>query len=505
MRLAGRGDSRGERYRRIGDVAVRNWRLPSRLHSCYRVDAAWSAASIMADLTESAGDVAAVSEIVAAMQEAAPPGLDALDDRMLDDLRGLTQGLMAAVMWAVEEYERFLSIKKRDIQGFGTACGARLGNRTVLVTGGTGSVGSALLAQIAEMGPRRLVSVSRGLTPCRSMLPNAEYVHADIRDCRKLTAVVNGVRPDVVFHLAAQRDPGLAEREVHRTVTTNIFGTRNVIAAAEQAGVPQVVLASTGKALRPYATQVYCASKKAAEWLAVAGAARSRTAFSAARFTHVVDNSIIHGRLLDWSKGGVVRLHNPHNAFYAQSARESAQLLLVAGLGAQPGSLRVHALTDLGWPVSLLDLAVGMLLRTDSTTPIYFSGHEPGYERMPFPGLYDLATAGEVSPLLSAFEAPLAGHVCNGAVNQFPLELDGDPARGGLLQQLEQICRGTEDPAPIRAALEKLSWSLLEGTLGRVASETLHRSAQMTAPFRAQLDEDQRRLLAAIQQYAGNR
>ena len=55
----------------------------------------------------------------------------------------------------------------------------------------------------------------------------------------------------MVFHLAAERDPGLAEAEVHRTVTTNVLGIRNVLAASIGAGVPQVVRASTGKALRP--------------------------------------------------------------------------------------------------------------------------------------------------------------------------------------------------------------------------------------------------------------
>ena len=103
---------------------------------------------------------------------------------------------------------------------------------------------------------------------------------------------------------------------------------------------------------------------------------------SAARFTHVVDNSIVYERLLDWvaadggraaADGGdgagidpctggtpVVRLHGGSVAFYVQSARESAQLLQIAYLGARPGEFRVHAITDLGLPVSLLDVALGI-------------------------------------------------------------------------------------------------------------------------------------------------
>src|SRR5206468_2810530 len=173
----------------------------------------------------------------------------------------------------------------------------------------------------------------------------------------------------------------------------------------ERSAVPQVVYASTGKALRPYSPDVYAASKRAAEWVMSAAAARAaaRTRYSGARFTHVVNNSLVYQRLLDWCADGVIRLYGAGIFFYAQSALESARLLMGAGLGARPGSFQVYAITDLGCPVSLLDLALGVLRRTGSAAPVYFSGYEPGYEDVPFPGLYDPRTAGEVSPLLSAF------------------------------------------------------------------------------------------------------
>ena len=84
---------------------------------------------------------------------------------------------------------------------------------------------------------------------------------------------------------------------------------------------------------------------------------------SAARFTHVVDNSIIYRRLRAWAdaEAGTIRLHSPDIAFYVQSALESAQLLLLALTGAERGEFRVLAITDLGWPVTLLDLALGVL------------------------------------------------------------------------------------------------------------------------------------------------
>ena len=96
-------------------------------------------------------------------------------------------------------------------------------------------------------------------------------------------------------------------------------------------------------------------------------------------------------------------------------------MLLAAGLAGGGARMRVHAITDLGWPVALVDVALGVLARTGSATPIYFSGYDRGYEGIPFPGLYDPMTAGEMSPLISAFEAAKAEAMPGGAVDAFPL------------------------------------------------------------------------------------
>ena len=308
-----------------------------------------------------------------------------------------------------------------------------------MVTGATGCIGSTLMAQLAQRRPGRLVGVSRGVTSGWPRHPGAQYLAGDARDRARIDQVIAQVRPDVIFHVAAQRSPALAEVDVHRTVTTNVLGTRNVLAAAAAAGVPQVVCASTGKALRPYSPEMYTASKRAAEWIAATAAASGDLLVSAARFTHVIDNSIVYERLLDWAdagtgaaggaagpEGAVVRLHGASIAFYVQSALESAQLLLLAYLGARPGEFRVHAITDLGWPVSLIDVALGVLASKRSRTPVYISGYDPGYEEVPFPGLYDPATAGDVSPLMNAFEtAALVDSPCP-MVDAFRLEMAQD-------------------------------------------------------------------------------
>jgi nucleoside-diphosphate-sugar epimerase len=440
-------------------------------------------------------------EIIERMRDAVPEGRQCLDDAAVRRLRDLTQALVASRPEAQREHRRFLDIARRSIAP-GRDLEAWLRGKTVLVTGGTGCIGSALMAQLGSCGLGRLVSVSRGSGHGWPRLTHAEYVRADVRDRCRLAAVFGDVRPDVVFHVAAQRDPGLAEHEVHRTVTTNVLGTRNLIDVAAEFGVPDVVCASTGKAVRPYSPDVYTASKRAAEWLLSDAAARGGASYSAARFTHVVDNSIIYARLLEWCGSGVIRLHSADIVFYVQSALESAQLLLGAGAAGCPGALRVHALTDLGWPVSLLDVALGALARTGSAAPIYFSGYDRGYEAAPFPGMYDPLTAGDVSPLLSAFEAAGAGKSCGQAADFFPLEMVSSAQPAERLLALEDVCARTQEPAAVRAALDDLSWSLLDATLEAAPRETLIRSARLTAPHRSDLSAGHRRMLAAIEHYA---
>ncbi len=450
-----------------------------------------------------------VSEIISSMRAAAPPGQRRLDGDTLRQLRDLTQSLITAKAGAAEEHARFLAIAERGLCLPEAELADRLHGATVLVTGGTGCIGSALMTQLAARCPGRLVSVSRGVTDNRPRRAGAEYRSADVRDRAAMDRLIGEVQPDLVFHVAAQRDPGLAEVEVHRTVSTNVLGTRTVLTAAAEAGIPQVVCASTGKALRPYSPDMYTASKRAAEWVASGVAASSGMLISAGRFTHVLDNSIIYKRLLSWADGAsdetgerVIRLHSPDIAFYVQSALESAQLLLLACLGSQRAEFRVYAIGDLGWPVGLLDLALAVLARSGSGTPIYVSGYDRGYEEIPFPGLYDPMTAGDVSPLLNALEAgAVVGSPCP-MVDGFRMDMAPEPRAAKLLTALAEVCDRTEDPATVRGALNELSWSMLDCTLRAAPGQALMRSAAMAQRHTDSLGADHRRILEAIEDHA---
>ena len=444
-----------------------------------------------------------VGEIINCMRAIAPAGQTALDQAVLERLRELTRTLTEVKEGAAEEHARFLGIGQRGLCLPEAELSAWLSGATVLVTGGTGCIGSTLMAQVAERGPGRLVSVSRGGTDGWPTQATAEYRQADVRDRGAIEALIREVKPDVIFHVAAQREPARAEVEVHRTVSTNVLGTRNVLEAAEAAGVPQVVCASTGKALRPFSPDMYTASKRAAEWVSSSVAARGDLLVSAGRFTHVLDNSVIYRRLLGWAEDGVIRLHSANIAFYVQSALESAQLLLLAGLGAQRGEFRVHAITDLGWPVSLLDVALGVLISTGSQTPIYFSGYDPGYEEVPFPGLYDPMTAGDVSPLLNAFEAAAGSSSPCPMVDAFRLEMAPSPQPVKLLAALDEICGRTAEPDVVRGGLNELSWGLLDATLHAVPRRVLGRAAALSDPHQEVMCADHRRVLEAIRDSAG--
>jgi len=449
--------------------------------------------------------VGTVSEIVGRMRDVAPPRQSSLDDTTLGQLRELTQALIAAKDGAAEEHARFLAIRERGLCLPEEALSDRLRDATVLVTGGTGCIGSMLISQLAARRAGRIVSVCRGVTNAYPRHADVEYRNADVRDRVAMDRLISEVKPDLVFHVAAQRDPGLAEVEVHRTVSTNVLGTRAVLTAAAEAGVPQVVCASTGKALRPYSPDMYTASKRAAEWVASGVAASSDMLISAGRFTHVLDNSIIYKRLLSWADEtgeGLIRLHSPDIAFYVQSALESAQLLLLACLGSERGEFRVYAISDLGWPVSLMDLALAVLARSGSATPIYISGYDRGYEEIPFPGLYDPVTAGDVSPLLNAFEAgALVGSPCP-MVNGFRVDMAPEPRAAKLLTELAEACDRTQDPATVRGALNDLSWSLLDCTLRAAPCQALMRSAAMAKRHSNSLGADHRRILEAIEDHA---
>lgn len=430
------------------------------------------------------------SGVIDAMRAVAPPGGKCLDEATKKQLRRHTQTLLELkATEAADEAARFLAIAGRTLPLPGDRIRDELSGATILVTGGTGCVGSALIAELANVNPGRVVSVSRGMTKGWRDQPGVEYLHADIADRDGIEAVTAMVRPDIVFHVAGQRDPAYAETDICGTVGTNILGTRNVLEAAAAFGVSRAICASTGKAMRLYSPDIYAASKRVAEWVAADIAATTELRCSAARFTHVVDNSIVYRKLRTWmdEPDAVIRLHAHDAAFYAQSALESARLLMLAALDQTPGQLQIHAITDLDWPIGLLDLTLGVLAQTGSRTPVYFSGYDPGYEAVSFPGLYDPMQAGDVSPLINALEAAALTPV------HPPTDTFGMPGAPGAAKIIEEYLA-----VRTRSGLSELSWALLDLTIQNADTRSLVRTATLAERRGAELRPEHKRTLAAI-------
>jgi nucleoside-diphosphate-sugar epimerase len=429
-------------------------------------------------------------QLVAALEHAAPPGLLLLDSAMRARLARITAELVANDPDALSSAERFQSQRDRSLGLDERLLRAGLEGRVVLVTGGTGCIGSALLRELHGLQPRRLVSLSRSPTAPAGHVDSVEYLHADITDEVALRRAFRRAAPDVVFHLAAQRDPGLAERAVPETLDTNIFGTRNVLSASLDARVERLVYASTGKALRPFTPHVYAASKKFGELLALAAARDGGMRVGVVRFTHVVDNSLVLTRFRCVRGGDVLRVHDAWTQFYTQSAREAAQLLLWGIVNAQPrGAVDVSAIRDLGLPTDLLDLALAVASEGSQLRPIYVAGYEPGYEDSYYPGLYDPETAADVSPLLNAFEAARARDAGNVGIDASSMQVPDRARIVDMLKPLDPAFRRRAQASYLRAELNAVSLALFEAALESSAPDLIRRLVRLTAPWRGQMSE----------------
>lgn len=419
------------------------------------------------------------------MLDIAPPFLGSLSENQLEELLRLTKELLVAAPESVEELHRFDEARARRIDVASNLLAQEVSGRRVLVTGGTGCIGEVLFNELEALSPSSLVSLSRGFTVPRHMTNRVRYELGDVWDSCAVRRTFARHRPEIVFNLAGQRFPGLAEDEKLLTIRTNIFGTQNVLDACAESGVHSIVHASTGKALRPYMTDTYGATKRVAEWL-VASHADPSMKRALIRFTHVVDNSSIREKIEAWVGESVVRLHGPQVLFFIQSAIESAQLLLSGAVeSAVIGDVPLLALRDIGHPVSLTDLALGFMKERGEVSPIYFSGFDHGYEESLYPGLYVPETSVEVSPLLSSLEAVdvAPSNIAPAAdlVRKPPYgtsaEVDAARARLGA-------AASAGDAVEARMALDELLRALLSECLQLVPAKELARIAAFAHRYR---------------------
>ena len=264
-----------------------------------------------------------------------------------------------------------------------------LRGKRVMVTGGGGSIGSELCRQIASCEPKELLLVDIYENSAYAIQQELRRKYGDkldlqvqiasVRDSKKMDALFEHYRPEIVFHAAAHKHVPLMEDSPEEAVKNNVFGTFNVASSADRYGAERFVLISTDKAVNP--TNVMGATKRVCEMIVQAMAQRSKTQFAAVRFGNVLGSN---GSVIPLFKdqiacGGPVTVTHPDIVRYFMTISEAVSLVLEAGSMATGGEIFV---LDMGKPMRILDLAEN-LIKLSGFIPykdiqIVFTGLRPG-------------------------------------------------------------------------------------------------------------------------------
>ncbi|UKT62251.1 polysaccharide biosynthesis protein [Pedobacter mucosus] len=284
---------------------------------------------------------------------------------------------------------------------------SKLIGKTCLITGGLGCVGSVLINKLLAFNVKSIIVIDKVTAnkETENKDPRIIYIEADICDSEKLKTIFQANNPDYVFHIAAQRDPGYAEKNILETIQTNILGTHNVILACEKTkSVKDCVFSSTGKASRYYTTEIYAATKKFCEYMFDSYAKHSRVRYAMVRFTHVLDNSLMHEELRNLENKKYLEVHSQGKYVTAQNAGEAGDLLLNALISSQKGICNFSIVKQLEWPVESLEVALFYLKQAQSDLPIIFKGNPPGYCEKFFRGQMDWSNPQDLNLLINVYE-----------------------------------------------------------------------------------------------------
>jgi FlaA1/EpsC-like NDP-sugar epimerase len=270
-------------------------------------------------------------------------------------------------------------------------------DKTVLVTGAGGSIGSELCRQIARLNPRQIIALGRGENSIFELLQELRCSHpdipvrpviADVRDQIRLRAVFEEERPFSVFHAAAHKHVPLMEVSVDEAILNNVLGTRNVVELSDEYGVEHMVLVSTDKAVRP--TSIMGATKRIAEATLCSVVERKQRRYVAVRFGNVLGSrgSVVPTFLKQITAGGPITITHREMRRYFMTIPEAVQLVMQAGAQADGGEVFV---LDMGDPVRISDLAEDLVrlsgLELGSDIEIVYTGMRPGeklYEELFF-------------------------------------------------------------------------------------------------------------------------
>ncbi|EOS29900.1 MAG: nucleoside-diphosphate sugar epimerase/dehydratase [Kineothrix sp.] len=261
-------------------------------------------------------------------------------------------------------------------------------NKTVLVTGGGGSIGSELCRQIACHRPNHLIildiyenNVYDIQQELKTKYPELKLtvLIASVRNTNRMNWIFEKYRPEIVYHAAAHKHVPLMEDSPNEAVKNNVFGTWKTAQAAAFYGVRRFVLISTDKAVNP--TNIMGASKRICEMIIQTFNNHYDTEFVAVRFGNVLgsNGSVIPLFRKQIVAGGPVTVTHPDIIRYFMTIPEAVSLVLQAGAYARGGEIFV---LDMGEPVKILDLAENLIrlsgYRVGEDIKIEFTGLRPG-------------------------------------------------------------------------------------------------------------------------------
>ena len=260
--------------------------------------------------------------------------------------------------------------------------------RVVMVTGGSGSIGSELCRQIITKKPKKLIilDVYENSTYFlqRELMrthpdQDLEVVIASVRDVERMRGIFEKYHPEIIFHAAAYKHVPLMEASPNEAVKNNVLGTYNVVKLADEYGVKRFIQISTDKAVNP--TNIMGASKRICEMIIQSYNKKSKTEYVAVRFGNVLgsNGSVVPIFKQQIEEGGPITVTHPDIIRYFMTIPEAVSLVLMAGAYAKGGEIFI---LDMGEPVKIMDLAKNMIrlagLREGEDIDIEIVGLRPG-------------------------------------------------------------------------------------------------------------------------------
>jgi FlaA1/EpsC-like NDP-sugar epimerase len=264
----------------------------------------------------------------------------------------------------------------------------QLKNKTILITGAAGSIGSEIVRQVIPYKPKKLILVDQAESPLYDLEmemkenisePSYKTYIADICNPGRIEAIFRAHKPEIVFHAAAYKHVPLMEENPTEAVLVNVKGTKYISDFSVEYGVEKFVMVSTDKAVNP--TGVMGASKRVAEIYIQALNQKRKTKFVTTRFGNVLDSSgsVIPRFRQQIEKGGPVTITHPEITRFFMTIPEACQLVIEAGYMGQGGEIFVF---DMGKSVKIIDLAKKMIqlsgLTLGKDIQITFTGLRPG-------------------------------------------------------------------------------------------------------------------------------